>query len=190
MTNRDGSKIFDLEIRGQAKGTLLCAVGGVRDRDAADRLRGTEIFVDRDALPDVEDEEEFYIADLVGMDVRSADTNSIIGRVRAVQDHGAGDIIVLNYKEAGRRDEMFAFTYDIFPDVNVQERYLTFLPPDEVSERDEENELHRHCPHHHAGSVSRRFGPGSQRSSLTKGHLDTAGSQHPRCDNRSSSYRG
>lgn len=138
LTNRDGSKIFDLEIRGQAKGTLLCAVGGVNDRDAADRLRGTEIFVDRDALPDVEDEEEFYIADLVGMDVRSADTNSIIGRVRAVQDHGAGDIIVLNYKEAGRRDEMFAFTYDIFPDVNVQERYLTFLPPEEVSERDEE----------------------------------------------------
>jgi len=138
LTSRDGSKSFDLEIRGQAKGTLLCAIDGVRDRDAAERLRGTEIFVDRDALPEVEDDEEFYIADLVGMDVRLAETGDVIGRVRAVQDHGAGDIIVLNYKEAGRRDEMFAFTFDIFPDVKLQDRYLSFSPPNEVSERDEE----------------------------------------------------
>ena len=77
----------------------------------------------------MEDEEEFYIADLVGMDVRSADTNTIIGRVRAVQDHGAGDIIVLNYKEAGHTRRNVRVHVRHFPDVNVQERYLTFYPP-------------------------------------------------------------
>ena len=138
LTNRDGSKTFEIDIKGQAKNTLLCAVKDVHDRDTAECLRGTELYVERTALPTVEDEEEFYVVDLIGMTVKLASNGEIVGRVRAVQDHGAGDIIVVNYKEIGKKDDMFAFTYDIFPDVNLAERFVSFVPPPVVSERDKD----------------------------------------------------
>ena len=42
---------------------------GVADRNAAEALTGTELFVDRSALPDDGEEDEFYHADLVGLEV-------------------------------------------------------------------------------------------------------------------------
>ena len=139
LTNHDGSKVYDLKIKGQAKGTLICSVKGVQYRDQAEALRGTELFVERAALPQLEDEEEFYIADLAGLEVHDQ-AGARIGSVKAVQDHGAGDIVVVTYDQPGRRDELFAFTYDSFPQVDLGQGYLTLIPPAVTSERDAETD--------------------------------------------------
>ena len=61
------------------------------DRNDAEALRGTELTVSRDALPELGDD-EFYYADLIGLECRAPD-GSIIGEVIAIEDFGAGDVI-------------------------------------------------------------------------------------------------
>ncbi|HMI20525.1 MAG TPA: ribosome maturation factor RimM [Sphingomonas sp.] len=63
----------------------------VPDRNAAERLRGTELTVPRSALPPLE-EGEYYHADLLGLPVVSV-AGDPLGVVIAIDDFGAGDVI-------------------------------------------------------------------------------------------------
>ncbi|MBD5400655.1 16S rRNA processing protein RimM [bacterium] len=71
---------------------IIARINGYADRTAVEALRGTELFISRDALPAVRDG-EYYQADLIGFDVVRAGEN--IGRVVCFQNFGAGDIIEL-----------------------------------------------------------------------------------------------
>lgn len=72
---------------------IIARVHGYDDRTAVESLRGTELFISRDALP-VADAGEYYQADLIGFDVVRDGEN--IGRVACFQNFGAGDIIELD----------------------------------------------------------------------------------------------
>src|SRR5688500_8251529 len=65
---KDG-RIFEIEDIRPAGEMVVVRFKGIRDRTLAEGLTGTELFVDRSALPE-EDEDEFYHADLVGLTVR------------------------------------------------------------------------------------------------------------------------
>ena len=72
---------------------IIAKIRNILDRNAAETLRGTELFVVRDALPPVADG-EYYQADLIGFSVvRNSD---VIGTVSCFQNFGAGDIIELD----------------------------------------------------------------------------------------------
>jgi 16S rRNA processing protein RimM len=70
----------------------LAAVKGVTERDGALALRGTELFVDRDKLPQIEDEGIYYHANLEGLPVIDKEKN-MIGQIVAVKNFGAGDLL-------------------------------------------------------------------------------------------------
>ena len=70
----------------------LAAVEGVTERNGAEALRGTELFVPRDRLPDLDDDDSFYIEDLVGLSAIATD-GAALGSVIAVQNFGAGDLL-------------------------------------------------------------------------------------------------
>ena len=130
---RDGRAFEILAIRPQ--GTVAVArLKGVGDRSAAEALNGTELFVERSALPDELEEEEFYHADLVGMDVLD-ERGERIGTVNAVQNFGAGDI--LEIKGPGLNGELVPFTKAAVPVVDVAMRSIRIdtvaagLAPDE-----------------------------------------------------------
>ena len=72
---------------------IIAKINGVNDRNMAETLRGTELFIERDALPDLGDG-EYYQADLVGFDV--VRNNRKIGTVACFQNFGAGDIIEMD----------------------------------------------------------------------------------------------
>lgn len=72
---------------------IIAKISGIDDRNAAETLRGTELFIERSALPDLK-EDEFYQADLIGFDVVRNGTK--IGVVDCFQNYGAGDIIELD----------------------------------------------------------------------------------------------
>ncbi|MCE7030690.1 ribosome maturation factor RimM [Jiella avicenniae] len=76
------------------KNVLLVRFAEVADRNHAERLNGTELFVDRSVLPEPEDDDEFYLEDLIGLEARTSD-GEIVGRIVAVHDFGAGDILEL-----------------------------------------------------------------------------------------------
>jgi 16S rRNA processing protein RimM len=120
LVAKDG-RVFEIAaIRPQ--GTVVVArLKGVGDRNAAEALNGTELFVERAALPDELDEEEFYHADLVGMDVED-EHGERIGTVSAIQNFGAGDILEL--KGSGLNGALVPFTRAAVPVVDVARRTI------------------------------------------------------------------
>src|SRR5688500_6123917 len=79
---------------------LVARLEGVNDRNAAEKLNGVELYVDRALLPETDDEDDFYHADLIGLKARLAD-GSEIGEVMAVPNFGAGDLLEIRDPRSG-----------------------------------------------------------------------------------------
>ncbi|NPD15445.1 ribosome maturation factor RimM [Xinfangfangia sp. D13-10-4-6] len=91
LTTKDGSRSFAVTLTRPVAGGIGARLSGVTDKDAADALRGTELYVARERLPRLPDD-EFYYADLIGLAVRDPGGTGL-GTVIAVHNHGAGDLI-------------------------------------------------------------------------------------------------
>jgi 16S rRNA processing protein RimM len=121
---KDGRAFEVLSIR-PAGTVAVVRFKGVTDRSAAEALAGTELFIDRSALPDDGDEDDFYHADLIGLVVRD-DAGAAIGRVAAVQNFGGGDILDLTL--GGRKGVLIPFTKAAVPEVSVAGGYIRIDP--------------------------------------------------------------
>jgi len=113
----DGRSFFIAGIR-PAKEVVIVRFKGIDDRNAAEALNGEALFVDRSALPEKLDEEEFYHADLVGLSVLD-ETGENLGRVIAVHNFGAGDL--LEFRENSGTTVMIPFTQDAVPEIDLSE---------------------------------------------------------------------
>lgn len=131
LTDKGGVKTFRLlSLRPQGKDMLVARVEGVSDRAGAEALRGVELYISRDKLPATQDEDEFYLADLVGLRAETRE-GAAIGVVVAVRNFGAGDI--LEVAPAGGGDTlMFPFTKAVAPVVSLGEGRVVIVPPEEV----------------------------------------------------------
>lgn len=130
LSDEAGEREFRLRLKGQVKGLLLAEVEGVADRDAAEALRGLRLYVDREALPPPEDAEEFYHADLIGMQVETV-AGEHLGEVRAVQNFGAGDVLEV---APPRGSPLYLpFTRQVVPKVELSAGRLVADPPAEVT---------------------------------------------------------
>jgi len=69
----------------------LAEVNDINDRTDAEKLRGTNLYIDKSALPELSDD-EMYIADMIGLPVEDEDGNAI-GKVIAFENFGASDLI-------------------------------------------------------------------------------------------------
>ncbi len=67
LETEDGTRRFEIESLRPAKDHLVARIAGVADRDAAEALRNLELFVPRERLPEIEEADTFYYADLVGL---------------------------------------------------------------------------------------------------------------------------
>lgn len=117
---KDGRAFEVLSIR-PAGAVAVVRFKGVSDRNAAEALAGTELFIDRSALPDDGDEDDFYHADLIGLIVRD-NAGTPIGKVAAVQNFGGGDILDLAL--GGRKGVLIPFTKAAVPEVSVAGGYV------------------------------------------------------------------
>ena len=110
----NGRTSYQVRITGQAKGQLLAHLSGIEDRDAADALKGTRLYVPKSVLPET-DEDEFYFSDLVGLRADLID-GGYLGKVKEVHDFGAGAILEVVGGEAGT--VMVPFTKASVPKVD------------------------------------------------------------------------
>jgi 16S rRNA processing protein RimM len=106
---------------------VVARIEGIRDRNGAEALRGRELFVLRENLPDTE-EGAYYHADLVGLEAFSRD-GIRIGRVVGVQNFGAGDLLEVA-RDGAKETELIPFTDACVPDIDVKRGRLTILPPE------------------------------------------------------------
>jgi 16S rRNA processing protein RimM len=91
LATKDGARRFEVTHAREAKGHLVATLKGVATREDAERLNGIELYIARDKLP-ATDTDEYYHADLIGLAAVNA-ANEPIGRVTAIHNFGAGDII-------------------------------------------------------------------------------------------------
>lgn len=123
LTDGSGARSFALELLSGD----LARIEGVADRDAAARLTGTKLYVARDALPPPEDPDEFYLSDLEGLSAFT-EAGAPLGRVRSVEDHGAGAFLVLE----GPPERLIPFTQAAVPAVDLRAGRITVVPPAEI----------------------------------------------------------
>ncbi|TPI45209.1 ribosome maturation factor RimM [Mesorhizobium sp. B2-9-1] len=132
---KDGRAFQITDIR-PAGTVVVVRFKGVGDRNAAEALAGTELFVDRSVLPDEGEEDEFYHADLIGLDVR--DDTGVIGKVVAVHNFGGGDI--LDVTLAGRKGVLIPFTQAAVPHVSIADGFVEVNPQAAGLVEDEEGD--------------------------------------------------
>jgi 16S rRNA processing protein RimM len=120
LSDKDGRSFEILDIRPQGN-IVVVSLKGIDDRSDAEALTGTELFVERAALSQALEDQEFYHADLVGMDVLD-ERGEKIGEVSAVQNYGAGDI--LEIKGPGLNGALVPFTRAAVPVVDVAMRTI------------------------------------------------------------------
>ena len=120
LFSQDGGKFTVAAIR-PAKNVVVVRFREIATREAAEAATGTALFVDRSALPDDLEEEEFYHADLIGLAVRDG-TGAEIGRVTAIQNFGGGDIVEVAL--AGKRTVMVPFTIAAIPEISIAEGFI------------------------------------------------------------------
>ncbi len=113
LVTGDG-RSFRVTLLKPVAGGFAARLAGVATREEAEALKGTRLHATRDQLPGL-GEDEFYHADLIGLTV--LDTGgAVLGRVKAVNDHGAGDI--LEIARAGGGEILLPFTRAVVPTVD------------------------------------------------------------------------
>lgn len=130
LFTEDGSRRFDVSLRGVIANGLAARLSGVETREQAEALRGVRLFAGRDRLPSLPDD-EFYHADLVGLEV--LDTGgTVLGRVSAVLNHGAGDLLEVQRK--GAPGLLLPFTRAAVPTVDLASGRIIADPPEGLLE--------------------------------------------------------
>jgi len=113
---------------------LVVAFRETLQREAVAAMRGTKVFVRRADLPETEDEDEFYLTDLIGLTAEDEDGTKI-GRVVAVQNFGAGDLLEIENTD-GRF--FLAFTRDTVPVVDITGGRIVVRLPEEDEDTGED----------------------------------------------------
>ncbi|WP_425487094.1 ribosome maturation factor RimM [Microvirga arsenatis] len=117
---------------GGAPDLLIAVVDGVTTREASEALNRVQLFVERDKLPPPEEEDEFLLADLIGLTVQT-EAGEIIGTVVAVPNYGGGDLLEIAPVPSGPT-ALLPFTRAFVPVVDIAGRRIVAAPPDDLFE--------------------------------------------------------
>ena len=129
----DGRRFALTHVRpapGEQPDLLIARVEGVASREAAEALNLVRLFVARRELPAPEEEDEFLLADLVGLSVETAD-GLPLGTVVAVPNYGGGDLLEIA-PAAGGPSALLPFTKAFVPAVDLSGRRLVADPPPDL----------------------------------------------------------
>jgi 16S rRNA processing protein RimM len=128
LTTRDGARQFEVAQVREAKDHLVATFKGVATREDAERLNGIELYIAREKLPDTDDG-EYYHADLIGLAaVNTADEP--LGRVAAIHNFGAGDIIEIAPPHGPTL--LLPFTNAVVPTVDLEGGRVVIELPGEI----------------------------------------------------------
>ncbi len=137
LYSEDGKQSFEIKVTGPIKGGFAARIKNIRYKDQADALRGTALYADRSVLPSLPDD-EFYHADLIGLEVYDTGGERL-GKVTAVHDHGAGDLLEISGKGL-KTPALLPFTKEAVPTVDLQAGRIIADPPAGVFSEGEDDD--------------------------------------------------
>ncbi|ATQ44441.1 ribosome maturation factor RimM [Caulobacter mirabilis] len=129
LKRQDGSPALTITSAREGKDGIVVRCSGIETKEQADALRGLRLFIPREALPEP-DEDEFYLADLIGLAAVTPEGERI-GKVKSVQDFGAGDILEIIPEEGGPTWYL-PFTRDAVPEVKIADGLIVAVRPNEI----------------------------------------------------------
>lgn len=128
LSTKDGARQFEVARARVAKDHLVAALKGVTTREDAERVNGIELYIAREKLPATE-AGEYYHADLIGL--RAVDTQGeTIGKVLAIHNFGAGDIIEIAPTHGSSL--LLPFTNAVVPTVDIAAGHVVIVMPPEI----------------------------------------------------------
>jgi 16S rRNA processing protein RimM len=135
LATKDGARHFEVTHAREAKGHLVATLKGIATREDAERLNGIELYIAREKLP-AAGTDEYYHADLIGLAAVTA-ANEPIGRVTAIHNFGAGDIIEI--APARGTTMLLPFTNAVVPTVDLAGGRVVIELPAEIEGDDPAN---------------------------------------------------
>jgi 16S rRNA processing protein RimM len=133
LTAADGRSLVLKSARqapGGAPDLLIAQVEGVATREAAEALNRVQLYVERDKLPPPDEEDEFLLADLIGLPVQN-EAGEIIGTIVDVPNYGGGDLLEIAPARKGPT-ALLPFTKAFVPVVDVAAKRIVAAPPDDL----------------------------------------------------------
>jgi 16S rRNA processing protein RimM len=130
LQDETGRRIEIESLRSTSK-ALIARIKGVTTRSAAEALANTKLYTARAKLPE-RGEEEWYHADLIGLEAQGQD-GAALGEVVAIQNFGAGDLLEVKPKGGGAT-VLVPFTRDTVPEIDAEGGRLTVVPPEGLFE--------------------------------------------------------
>jgi 16S rRNA processing protein RimM len=127
LETEDASQRFEIASLRPAKRFFVARLRGIDDRTAAERLSNAGLYVPRERLPQPEEADEFYHADLVGLSAVDR-AGGAVGIVRAVRNFGAGDLLEIE-PHGGGKSALLPFTATAVPTVDVAAGRIVVDPP-------------------------------------------------------------
>ncbi|HET9617061.1 MAG TPA: ribosome maturation factor RimM [Pseudolabrys sp.] len=134
LESKDGKRQFVIDTLRPNKDFLVARIDGVADRNAAEALRNVELYLPRERLPAIHEDDTWYYADLVGLAAVAPD-GAAIGTVAAVYNFGAGDIVEIS-PAAGGKTLLLPFTEAVVPEVDVKAKRIVVVMPEEIEARE------------------------------------------------------
>jgi 16S rRNA processing protein RimM len=128
LASKDGVRSFEVATAREAKGHLVATLKGIATREDAERLNGIELYIAREKLP-ATDDDEYYHADLIGLAAVNA-ANVPLGRVTAIHNFGAGDIIEIAPTQGPTM--LLPFTNAVVPSVDLAGGRVVIELPSEI----------------------------------------------------------
>ena len=135
LATKDGARSFEVTHAREVKGHLVATLKGIATREEAERLNGIELYIAREKLP-ATDADEYYYADLIGLAAVNA-ADQPIGRVTAIHNFGAGDIIEIAPPNGATM--LLPFTNAVVPTVDLAGGRVVIELPTEIEGDDPAN---------------------------------------------------
>jgi 16S rRNA processing protein RimM len=123
----DGKRQFDIEAMRAAKDHFVVRLSGVADRTAAEKLTNTDLYVPRDRLPPIDENDTYYHTDLIGLAAVSPE-GAALGKVTGLFNFGAGDLIEIATPQGGE-PLLLPFTNTVVPDVDIKAGKIVVVLP-------------------------------------------------------------
>jgi len=136
VSDETGTRQFGVHVLQATKKDLVAKLSGINNRNAAEAIRGLELYVTRDALPEP-DEEEFYYSDLIGLNVEILN-GQLIGKVKSMDNFGAGDVMEVELKNGG--SFLLPFTHSAVPVIDFADGRVVVNKSNGTNREDPSNE--------------------------------------------------
>ena len=127
LETEDG-RVVQIKSLRAAKDHFVASIKGVADRNAAEQLTNVKLYVPRERLPAPDEPDEFYHADLIGLDVVDR-AGARRGTVVAIHNFGAGDLIEIKPAE-GNKTQMLPFDAATVPVIDIAAGRLVVVEPE------------------------------------------------------------